>query len=155
MPGSPARPVVAPLFGAYLFSLRAGRSRGVICRRVSAIAGYHFDPSTLLQYERGTVAAPDPLMLDILARLYRVELSALLDVLRGDRVGRPVTPEVTDPRRTRVLHYIDACGARELDALCGLLDLLFEPPLVSSSTSSSIVVSKAASRGTNATGRQL
>jgi transcriptional regulator with XRE-family HTH domain len=81
------RPIVAAGFGARLRLLRGLLSRGAICERLLAL-GVSLDRSTLLQYERGTVGSPDPVVLWGLSRLYRVTLDDLVADLVRDRTGR-------------------------------------------------------------------
>jgi transcriptional regulator with XRE-family HTH domain len=53
--------------------------------------GLSLDRSTLLQYERGTVGSPDPVVLWGLSRLYRVAVDDLIADLVRDRTGRAVS----------------------------------------------------------------
>lgn len=83
---APTSPTKA--FGAQLLKLRGARSRGEICRRVKRF-GLTLDRTTLLKYERGSVAAPDPAILWALGRIYHLDsVDELLTVLVMDRSGR-------------------------------------------------------------------
>lgn len=88
------RPVVVPAFGAYLARLRgrssrrARSSRGAICKRLEQY-GLTLDRSTLLQYERGTVTAPDPAILWGLSRLYHVPFDEMVLELVRERSKTP------------------------------------------------------------------
>lgn len=95
------RPIVAPTFGARLFALRGSSSRGAICDRLVAF-GLSLDRSTLLQYERGTVGSPDPVILWGLGQIYAVALTDLVGALVYDQTGRsiasaPALPAVIAP----------------------------------------------------------
>jgi transcriptional regulator with XRE-family HTH domain len=123
------RTVVVAAFGQFLRELRGERSRAAICRLASAAAGFPIDQSVLLQYERGTVTAPDPVILHALATVYGVPIERVLDCLKAARVGRlDTTPtDPIDPSRRRLMRYIDVCSPRQLDAIGELLDLLVRP----------------------------
>jgi transcriptional regulator with XRE-family HTH domain len=60
-----------------------------MCERLLAF-GLSLDRSTLLQYERGTVRSPDPMVLWGLGRLYHVTVDDLVADLVRDRTGRAV-----------------------------------------------------------------
>ena len=85
---SSGRAIVAPLFGEQLRKLRGGQSRGQVCGALARF-GLTVDRSTLLHYEAGTVAAPDPAVLWALGRHYGLDtIDELLTVLVMDRTGR-------------------------------------------------------------------
>jgi transcriptional regulator with XRE-family HTH domain len=93
-PGKRERPIVVPEFGRLLSTWRTvepKRSRGVVCRQLFNRYGLHLDDTSLLQYERGTVAAPDPAMLWALARIYGANFLALVAALVAERTRRPLT----------------------------------------------------------------
>lgn len=71
-------------FGSYLRSLRASRSRQQISNRLAAF-GARLDESTLVQYENGSVWAPDAVVLSALAAIYDVPLRHLVSILATNR----------------------------------------------------------------------
>lgn len=79
-------PVISA-FGARLRELRTeARSREVIARKLATL-GVALDESTLVQYEKGTVWAPDAGVLWGLSEIYKVplvELTTLLVINRAD-----------------------------------------------------------------------
>jgi transcriptional regulator with XRE-family HTH domain len=93
------RPVVAPAFGAQLTALRErveGRSQEWVVRALASRFGLSFSRSTLSQYEKGTVLAPDAGILWGLAQIYDVPVMGLIQYLVAERSGGKVTvPEVT------------------------------------------------------------
>jgi hypothetical protein len=95
-------------FGRQLRRLRAKESRGAVCRAL-ARWGLTLDRSTLLQYERGTVAAPDPGILWALGRHYGLTtVDELLTVLVMDRTGRKLRDgvEIAVPGLTHQQRFI-------------------------------------------------
>lgn len=72
-------------FGDYLEGLRGTVSREIISRRLAAL-GVPLGGSTLAQYEKGAVWAPDAGVLWGLGRIYRVPLEDLVNRLRANRV---------------------------------------------------------------------
>jgi hypothetical protein len=83
-----ARSIVTPNFGEQLRKLRGDQSRGDVCRALAAF-GLNVERSTLLHYERGCVAAPDPAILWALGRHYGLDsIDELLTVLVMDRTGK-------------------------------------------------------------------
>lgn len=85
------RTIHCPQFGALLLSLRGKESRSAVCRFINEDFGLWLDRSTLLQYERGTVKAPDPAILFALAYHYGVEeVGDLIAVLVKERLARPI-----------------------------------------------------------------
>lgn len=75
-------------FGRQLTKLRGSQSRGAVCRALRKF-GLTVERSTLLHYERGRVAAPDPAIVWALARYYGLDsVDELLQVLVMDRTGR-------------------------------------------------------------------
>jgi len=88
------RAIAVPHFGARLRELRGDRTIADVCRAVRAY-GFALDHSTLIHYERGTVKAPDPALLFVLAQHYGVEdLGDLIHVLVRERLGRPARQHV-------------------------------------------------------------
>lgn len=84
-----------PRFGAQLRDLRGEQSRQAVCDAVKSDYGLFLDRSTLLQYERGTVKAPDPVMLYVLAQHYGLDgVDGLIAVLVRERLVRPVGRDV-------------------------------------------------------------
>lgn len=82
------RPVISPNFGRQLTRLRGTRSRGDVVRGLQRY-GIAVDRSTLLQYEHGSVSAPDPAILWALGRYYGLDsIDELIAVLVMDRTGR-------------------------------------------------------------------
>ena len=79
-------------FGNRLFQLRSGRSREVISRRLKSL-GVPLGGSTLGQYEKGGVWAPDAGVLWGLAKIYGVDLEELILLLRANRLS----PSTVDP----------------------------------------------------------
>lgn len=115
------RPVIAPTFGKYLSELRGTRSRGVICEELKRF-GVELDRSTLLQYERGTVSAPDPAALWALGRLYRVSLDDLALVLLRDRTGQALAaqdlrPAAFSDRQLQIAQAFALCDTETQDLL--------------------------------------
>lgn len=85
------RVICCPQFGARLRDLRDDESRQAVCDAVKNDFGLFLDRSTLLQYERGTVKAPDPVMLYVLAQHYGLDdVGELIVVLVKERLARPV-----------------------------------------------------------------
>lgn len=80
---APRSPKVAP-WGQRLRDLRGKRSGGWVIQRLAS-AGISFTDSTLSQYERGTVIAPDPVVLWGLAQIYGVEVGQLIETLAQNR----------------------------------------------------------------------
>lgn len=126
------RPLVTPEFGAQLQRLRGARSRGEICRRVAEY-GLTMDRSTLLQYERGTVAAPDPAILWALGRIYLLDtIDELLTVLVMDRTGRQLRagtdirhPGLT-PAQIRIAELFGSLAPSVQGKLTALLDSILQ-----------------------------
>lgn len=82
------RAVASPHFGRQLTKLRGTKSRGEVVRALQRY-GITVDRSTLLQYERGCVTAPDPAILWALGRYYGLDgIDELVAVLVMDRTGR-------------------------------------------------------------------
>jgi transcriptional regulator with XRE-family HTH domain len=89
------RVVCCPRFGERLRQLRGDESRQDVCDAIKAHHNLFIDRSTLLQYERGTVKAPDPVILWALAQHYGVEdVGDLIVVLVKERLARPVGYEI-------------------------------------------------------------
>jgi transcriptional regulator with XRE-family HTH domain len=84
------RPVVVPEFGNLLVDLRGKRSRGLVVRILLDSYALKLDDTSLLQYERGTVAAPDPAILWALSRIYGADFEELISALVMERTGREV-----------------------------------------------------------------
>lgn len=111
--GSPSkRRVVAPRFGEALRRLRGRQSRGEVCR-VLASKGLALDRSTLLQYERGTVATPNLAIVWTLAKHYGVsdrEFARLTAILTHELTGKkgplPVLARRADPELVRLASTI-------------------------------------------------
>lgn len=99
-PKQKPRERVVPAFGSALEKARGKMSMG----QVYTYAG--ISQSTLSHWEKGTVAAPDPVILLKLARLYGVSMTALVDVLEWSRnnpraeEAPTVVPEVGEMRIT-------------------------------------------------------
>ena len=122
------RPVVVPIFGAQLLALRGKRSRGWMCQQLTTF-GLSLDRSTLLQYERGTVASPDPAILWGLGRLYHVSLDDLVLALMRDRTGRPVLardlrPPALDEEQLRIATFVGQIDDASRRALAVLAEAL-------------------------------
>ena len=83
-----SRPVVAEAFGKRLAELRGATSHQGVTNRLAAL-GIKIDPSTLWQYEHGTVAAPDPRVLWGYCRLF----GGSIEELTGLLVGEAMTPQ--------------------------------------------------------------
>lgn len=79
LPKQKPRERVVPAFGNALEKARGKMSMG----QVYTYAG--ISQSTLSHWEKGTVAAPDPVILLKLARLYGVSMTDLVDVLEWSR----------------------------------------------------------------------
>jgi transcriptional regulator with XRE-family HTH domain len=73
-------------FGSRLRELRGGLSREQVSRKLAHL-GVPLGNSTLSQYEKGTVWAPDPGVLWGLAETYRVHVEDLIAVLRRNRLN--------------------------------------------------------------------
>lgn len=148
---SPGRKVVAPSFGRQLTSLRGTRNRGGICRGVMAIGGIRFDRSTLLQYERGTVGAPDPVAVYALAEIYGVAVADLIRCLVADRAHRPAASLQVNTERRRLLDAFDRLTDEERHSILVLVErnrvVRRQSPLPSS------VAKKAPSRAASAARR--
>jgi transcriptional regulator with XRE-family HTH domain len=120
--------VALPQFAKQLVKLRGTQSRGAICRALARL-GLPCDRSTLLQYERGTVTAPDPALLWGLAWVYHIDVSELLVVIVGDRTGRPSRsvalngPGLT-PEQLRIAEIFGALQPPARHALTEIFDLL-------------------------------
>jgi len=94
------RSVALPKFGAQLRRLRGDQTRGDICRALETY-GLKVDRSTLLQYERGTVKAPDPAILWALGRIYQqASIDDLLTIIAIERTGRTLRQGVELARPT-------------------------------------------------------
>jgi transcriptional regulator with XRE-family HTH domain len=137
------RSIVAPQFGALLTTLRgAHTSRGIICAKLARF-GLALDRSTLLQYERGTVASPSPTILWGLAQIYRVPLNDLVVALLRDvstnrtqlfrHEVEPFTPE-----QRAIAELSSAMSPKARQALVTLLELLLnehaEAPAITRTT---------------------
>lgn len=121
------RSIVAPQFGALLTTLRgAHTSRGIICAKLARF-GLALDRSTLLQYERGTVASPSPTILWGLAQIYRVPLNDLVVALLRD-VSTNRTQvwhhDEVEPEQRALAELASAMSPTERQTLVALLDLL-------------------------------
>jgi transcriptional regulator with XRE-family HTH domain len=77
--------------------------------------GLSLDRSTLLQYERGTVGSPDPVVLWGLGWLYHVTVDDLIADLVRDRTGRAA------PRREMPIE-LDVDQRRLVDSFADLSD---------------------------------
>jgi len=122
------RAVVAPKFGALLTTLRGSHtSRGVICSKLARF-GLALDRSTLLQYERGTVASPSPTILWGLAQIYRVPLNDLvLALLRDLSPKHPAFRHEVDPltaEQRMIAELSMALSPKARQALVTLLEVL-------------------------------
>jgi transcriptional regulator with XRE-family HTH domain len=95
--------VVVPRFGARLKALREAvkignkkRSQEHVANRLAVKYGLQLDRSTLSEYEKGTVMAPDAGVLWGLAQIYDVPVGELAQFLVAERSGGKVSvPEVT------------------------------------------------------------
>jgi transcriptional regulator with XRE-family HTH domain len=96
--------------------------------------GVSLDRSTLLQYERGTVGSPDPVVLWGLSRLYRVTLDDLVADLVRDRTGRAVsrreTPFELDGDQRGAAALLGKLSGDELSAVYRYLEFLTAAPTV-------------------------
>lgn len=121
------RPIVAPTFGAHLQALRGAHSRGAICDQLTPF-GLSLDRSTLLQYERGTVGSPDPVILWALAQIYGMRLDDLFSALVFDRTGQvvpvhePDAPAAKAPTPRPIESPIDYTGTLLIADLCRVLN---------------------------------
>lgn len=112
------RPVVVMAFGKWLQGLRGKLSRQQVVNRLDT-HGVKLDPSTLHQYEHGTVAAPDPVVLLELSELYQTDLRQVVSVLRSNRAN----PKLKDEEVEQVLREVaqlrddDAAAAARLAEL--------------------------------------
>lgn len=96
-------------FGAKLLNLRGkGRSRERIARRLRN-SGIQFDESTLVQYEKGTVWAPDPVVLKGLADIYEIPVAGLISLLLLNRIEAKY--EAADADRL----YLEALRQNDID----------------------------------------
>lgn len=84
MAGKRFRPVRVAIFGRRLAELRGKRSARQILQRAGGL-GVRLTPSTLYQYENGTVTAPDPAVLWALSRIYGISLDGLVSLLVANR----------------------------------------------------------------------
>lgn len=86
------RPIVAPKFAARLKDARDRRSltMGQVVARIHQLgpAFEGFTRAQLSRYEDGMIAAPDPVVLLKLAKLYCVEFEDLAQRLLEDRLSR-------------------------------------------------------------------
>lgn len=134
------RPIVAAGFGARLRLLRGSRSRAAVCEQLRA-RGLSLDRSTLLQYERGTVGSPDPVMLWGLSHLYRVSVDDLVADLLRDRTGlivprREATIELNGDQRGAA-ELLAKLSDKELSSVNRYLEFLTTPPTAERSASPS------------------
>jgi transcriptional regulator with XRE-family HTH domain len=95
------------------------------------------DRSTLLQYERGTVGSPDPVMLWGLSHLYRVSVDDLVADLVRDRTGlivprREATIELNGDQRGAA-ELLAKLSDKELSSVNSYLEFLTTPPTLSAS----------------------
>lgn len=94
--------MVVPRFGARLKALRKAvkignkaRSQEYVTNRLAARYGLPLDRSTLSEYEKGTVMAPDAGTLWGLAQIYDVSVATLAECLVAERSGgKMAMPEV-------------------------------------------------------------
>jgi transcriptional regulator with XRE-family HTH domain len=95
--------------------------------------GVSLDRSTLLQYERGTVSSPDPVMLWGLGRLYRVPVDDLVADLVRDRTGLAVprreAPVELDGDQRGAVALLAKLSGDELAAVNRYLEFLTAPPV--------------------------
>lgn len=113
----PRSPKVAA-WGRRLKELRGKHSGGWVIRRLASL-GISFTDSTLSQYERGTVLAPDPVVLWGLARIYGTDVSVLIESLAENR-RNPDLEELPSSQPGAVLLEPDERAL--LDRLRGLPD---------------------------------
>ena len=91
------RQILTPQFGHQLTRMRGTQSRSAVCRALQS-QGISLDRSTLLQYERGTVRAPDPAVLWGLTRHYGLDtIEHVIGVLVSERTNRPVRDIAISP----------------------------------------------------------
>lgn len=120
------------------------------------IGGIHLDRSTLLQYERGTVGAPDPIAVWALAETYGATVGDLIRLLITDRAQRPVSPVAVNEERRRLLEAFDHLSAEERHSIFVLVERNRARPRrrdQAARSSPPAVAQKAPSRVTSATRR--
>ena len=124
-----SRKAVTPTLGALLVQLRGRASRGAICTRLPQY-GLSLNRSTLLQYERGTVLAPDPAILWGLSKVHHVKFDDLMEALLRDRIPshapfRSAAP-VVDPTHRVFIAFLEQADQETGDAVRTLLKKLLE-----------------------------
>lgn len=112
------RQLVVPVWGAYLQRLRGKKTPAVIVRRLREMQ-IPLTRGTLWQYEHGTVAAPDPVILKGLGDIYRTDIVELISVLAANRADRNLTANdvegiVQAVRQTRATNAAAATRLVEL-----------------------------------------
>lgn len=118
------RQVVALEFGQRLETCRGKRSRQAVANQLRKMS-IRIDPSTLHQYEHGTVAAPDPRVLWGLSHIYGVTLDYLTAPLvpGSDSPRASVTPAMSEAAE-RVARAYDAMTPVQQKAIVGQLEAL-------------------------------
>lgn len=102
-----------PEFGKRLAEDRGGKTLGQIVAHVHrlSLSLDGFTRGQLSRYEAGEVAAPDPVALLYLARIYRQDVRVYLDLLAHDREALAVTR--TDSLDTATTDDLPGHGARD------------------------------------------
>lgn len=113
------RPVVVRAFGKRLKGLRGRLSRQQVVNKLKNLK-VTLDPSTLHQYEHGTVAAPDPVVLMGLAAIYRTDIRELVAVLAANRADRNISDADVGAilQQVRTSDHENAAAALRLAELC-------------------------------------
>ncbi len=91
------RPVVVGAWGRQLTTLRQKRSLSTVLRKLRQLGIDNISRSTLYQYEKGQVTAPDPVVLWGLAQIYGIDVGQLIEALARNR-RHPDLAELPPPR---------------------------------------------------------
>jgi transcriptional regulator with XRE-family HTH domain len=111
-----------------------------VANRAKAL-GVVIDPSALFQYERGTVAAPDPAALWALSRVYGVDFYELVSLLVANRkdpslenepvvTEHPAVAETHDPYLNRIVQLWPEIQAAFRAELVSSAELFARVPLL-------------------------
>ena len=92
-----SRPVVVGAWGRHLAALRQRRSLSTVLRKLRQMGINNISRSTLYQYEKGQVSAPDPVVLLGLAQIYGVDVAILIEALAVNR-RQPDLEELPPPQ---------------------------------------------------------